>query len=161
MHGSATDDNTVVMTAPRSVRFDQGVLSRLDEYVKEHPGSSSSSVANMFIDESLRAYEHPGIVFRAGPTGRRAALAGGPDIWEVIAALNAIRDESPDLDGNYLINELATVTGLSEARVNVVLRYYAAYPAEIDERIVHNVEVAEREEQLWAAQQELLRPRKP
>jgi len=149
------------MTAPRSVRFDEGVLSRLDKYVKEHPGSSSSSVANMFIDESLRAYEHPGIVFRAGPTGRRPALAGGPDVWEVIAALKAISDESPGLDGDDLINELATVTGLSTARVGIALRYYAAYPKEIDERIVHNAEVAEREEQLWAAQQALLRRRKP
>lgn len=25
--------------------------------------------------------EHPGIVFRSGPAGRRAGLAGGPDIW--------------------------------------------------------------------------------
>ncbi len=156
-----TLDYTVVMTAPRSVRFDEAVLSRLDKYVREHPGSSSSSVANMFIDESLRAYEHPGIVFRPGPTGRRAALAGGPDVWEVIAALNAIRDESPDLDGETLVDELATVTGLSQARVSVALRYYTAYPAEIDERIARNTEVAEREEQLWAAQQALLRRRKP
>ena len=149
------------MTAPRSVRFDEGVLSRLDRYVKEHPGSSSSSVANMFIDESLRAYEHPGIVFRPGPTGRRAALAGGPDVWEVIAALNAIHDESPGLEGNALISELASVTGLNHDRVNVALRYYAAYPQEIDERIASNAEVAEREEQLWATQQALLRRREP
>jgi hypothetical protein len=149
------------VTAPRSVRFDEEVLSRLDRYVKEHPGSSSSSVVNMFIDESLRAYEHPGIIFRPGPTGRRAALAGGPDVWEVIAALNAIRDESPDLDGNALIGELATVTGLDPTRVGVALRYYAAYPEEIHERIASNADVAEREEQLWAAQQALLRRRKP
>jgi hypothetical protein len=45
--------------------------------------------------------------------------------------------------------------------VGIALRYYAAYPKEIDERIVHNAEVAEREEQLWAAQQALLRRRKP
>ena len=148
------------MTAPRSVRFDEGVLSRLDRYVQEHPGSSSSSVANMFIDESLRAYEHPGIVFRPGPTGRRAALAGGPDVWEVVAALNAIRDEDPDLDGDLLVAELAGVTGVDPSRVGVVLRYYAAYPKEIDERIAHNSDVADREEQLWAAQQNLLRRRK-
>jgi hypothetical protein len=149
------------MTAPRSVRFDEGVLSRLDKYVKEHPGSSSSSVANMFIDESLRAYEHPGIVFRPGPTGRRAALAGGPDVWEVIAALNAFREEGPDLEGDALIGELVTVTGLSPDRVGVALRYYAAYPEEVDERIASNADVAEREEQLWAAQQALLGRRKP
>ena len=147
------------MTAPRSVRFDEGVLFRLDRYVKEHPGSSSSSVANMFIDESLRAYEHPGIVFRAGPTGRRAALSGGPDVWEVVAALHAIRDEDPDLDGDLLLGEVSTVTGLNVTQVTAVLRYYAAYPDEIDERIAGNRDVAEREERLWAAQQTLLRRR--
>ncbi|RSM56562.1 hypothetical protein DMB66_34185 [Actinoplanes sp. ATCC 53533] len=149
------------MTAPRSVRFDEGVLSRLDRYVKEHPGSSSSSVANMFIDEALRAYEHPGIVFRPGPTGRRAALSGGPDVWEVVAALTAVRDEDPALDEEPLLLELSNVTGLTPAQVGVVLRYYAAYPEEIDERIALNREVADREEQLWAAQQKLLRKRKP
>jgi hypothetical protein len=133
----------------------------LDRYVKEHPGSSSSSVANMFVDEALRGYEHPGIVFRPGPTGRRAALAGGPDVWEVIEALNAIRDESPELDGDLLANELGAVTGLSGSLVAVALRYYAAYPDEIDARIESNRDAAEREEQLWVAQQALLGRKKP
>ena len=145
------------MSAPRSVRFDDRVLSRLDRYVREHPGTSSSSVVNMFIDESLRTYEHPGIVFRPGPTGRRAALAGGPDVWEVVTAFNAIRADEPDLEGQALISELAHVTGLSQEQVGVAVRYYAAYPEEIDERIASNAYVAEREERLWAAQQSLLR----
>lgn len=149
------------MTAPRSVRFDAEVLSRLDRYVREHPGSSSSSVANMFIDEALRTYEHPGVTFRPGPTGRRAALAGGPDIWEVIAALNAVRDEDPEIDSAALLRQLAEVTGLTSSQVGVALRYYAAYPDEIDERIVLNNDVADREEQLWEAQQKLLQKRKP
>lgn len=156
---AATFDYAVVMTAPRSVRFDEAVLTRLDRYVRAHPGTSSSSVASMFVDESLRADEHPGIVFRPGPTGRRAALAGGPDVWEVIAPLNAIRSEEPDLDGDDLAGELAAVTGLSPAQVATALRYYAAYPDEIGERIANNAEVAEREEQLWTAQQTLLRRR--
>jgi hypothetical protein len=133
------------------------VLSRLDRYVREHPGTSSSSVANMFIDESLRAYEHPGIMFRSGPTGRRAALSGGPDVWEVVSALNAIRAEAPGLDGQALVSEIATVTGLSPDQVGIAVRYYAAYPEGIDERIASNTDVAEREERLWAAQQSLLR----
>jgi hypothetical protein len=41
--------------------------------------------------------------------------------------------------------------------VAAALRYYAAYPDEVDERISSNIEVAERDEQLWAAQQNLLR----
>jgi hypothetical protein len=149
------------MTSPRSVRFDEGVLARLDHYVREHPGSSSSSVANMFIDEALRSYEHPGIIFRPGPTGRRASLVGGPDVWEVIAALIAIRDEERQLDQASLLSELAEVTGLTSAQVGAALRYYAAYPGEIDDRIALNKEVADREERLWEAQQNLLRKPKP
>lgn len=152
----ATIRYTVVMTAPRSVRFDAEVLSRLDRFVKAHPGTSSSSVANMFIDESLRAYEHPGITFRPGPTGRRATLAGGPDVWEVIGAFKAVREESPKLAGDPLMAELIEVTGLSRDQLQVALRYYAAYPAEIDERIAANHEEAERQERLWRAERELL-----
>jgi hypothetical protein len=148
------------MTAPRSVRFEEAVLTRLDRYVREHPGTSSSSVANMFIDESLRSYEHPGIVFRPGPAGRRAALSGGPDVWEVIAALNAVRDEDAGLDGNDLLSEIATVTGLSKQKVGIALRYYAEYPQEVDDRIALNLDVTQREEHLWVAQQNLLN-RKP
>ena len=149
------------MTAPRSVRFDEEVLSRLDRYVREHPGSSSSSVANMFVDEALRSHDHPGVIFRSGPTGRRAALSGGPDLWEIMAALDAIREEDPQADQESVLSELCEVTGLSDAQIGVALRYYAAYPGEIDERIALNKEVAEREEQLWEAQQKLLQKRKP
>lgn len=33
---------------------------------------------------------HPGIIFRAGPAGRRPDLAGGPDIWEVARAFRNV-----------------------------------------------------------------------
>jgi hypothetical protein len=145
------------MSVPSSVRFDEGVLARLDRYVREHPGSSASSVTNMLIDEALRSHEHPGVVFQSGPAGRRATLAGGPDIWEVVAALHAVRDEAPDLEGEALASELAAATGLSRERISTALRYYAAYPDEIDERITANQEATNREEQLWTTEQNLLR----
>lgn len=113
----------------------------------------------MFIDESLRSYEHPGVVFRPGPTGRRAALAGGPDVWEVIGALHAIAAEQPDLSDEALAAELASVTGLGRDQVGRALRYYAAYPHEIDDRISANREAADREERLWQAEHHLLRKR--
>jgi hypothetical protein len=58
------------------------------------------------------------------------------------------------------VGKIATVTGLSPDQVGVVVRYYAAFPEEIDERIASNADVAEREERLWTAQQSLL-GRKP
>ncbi|BCJ55143.1 hypothetical protein Asp14428_66180 [Actinoplanes sp. NBRC 14428] len=89
---------------------------------------------------------HPGIIFRPGPTGRRAALSGGPDVWEVVAALNAIRDEDSEVEPDALLAALGGVTGLTSAQVAIALRYYAAFPTEIDDRITLNREVADREE---------------
>jgi hypothetical protein len=42
------------------------------------------------------------------------------------------------LDGDPLTGELTTVTGLTPGQVGVALRYYAAYPGEIDECITQN-----------------------
>jgi hypothetical protein len=144
------------MSAPRSIRFDQDVLARLDLFVRENPGTSLSAVANMFVDESLRSHEHTGIVFRSGPTGRRAGLAGGPDVWEVIGALHAVRGEQPELEGDALLTELTGVTGLNAGQISAALRYYSAYAHEIDERIEANRRAAERAESLWRAERELL-----
>ncbi|MGH3902931.1 MAG: hypothetical protein ACRDTE_01835 [Pseudonocardiaceae bacterium] len=77
------------------MQFDEEVLRYLDGYVRSHPGASTSSVANMFVDEGLRAEEHPRITFRAGPTGWRAGLVGGPDVWEVIDTLLIVREAEP------------------------------------------------------------------
>lgn len=89
---------------------------------------------------------HPGIVFRGGPTGERAALAAGPDVWEVIAALHAVSQADPGLRGDRLRGELESVTGLDASQVNAALQYYSAYPLEIDERISLNNEAAEQGE---------------
>lgn len=112
-------------------------------------------MTNLFVDEALRSYEHPGIAFRPGPTGRRAALAGGPDVWEVIGALKALREESPSLVDEELRDAMAEVTGLRAEQVANALRYYAAYPGEIDERIAANEAEADREHGLWETQRAL------
>lgn len=79
------------------VRFDPAVIERLGSFLAANPGMSLSSAANRLVDEALRMSEHPGIVFRAGPTGRRAALASGPDVWEAVRAVKSARAAEPDL----------------------------------------------------------------
>lgn len=37
---------------------------------------------------------HPGIVFKDGPTGRRAALAMGPDVWEVVTYIKESQERA-------------------------------------------------------------------
>jgi hypothetical protein len=147
------------MSSPRSVRFDDDVIRRLDRYVRSHPGTSASSLANIFVDEALRTEEHPGIMFRPGPTGRRAGLVGGPDVWEVIGALQAVQAEDSGLADESLVAAIAEVTGLSPRMVRIAIRYYAAYPAEVEERIAANHEAAQEAEAAWQAEQDLLRAR--
>jgi len=137
------------MSSPRSVRFDDDVIRRLDRYVRSHPGTSASSVTNIFVDEALRSEEHPGIMFRPGPTGRR--------VWEVIGALQAVRAQDPGLADESLVEAVADVTGLSPRLVRVAVRYYTAYPDEVEERIAANHEAAREAEAAWQAENELLR----
>jgi hypothetical protein len=139
------------------VRFDDEVLRRLDRYVRSHPGTSASSVTNTFVDEALRSEDHPGIVFRPGPAGRRAGLAGGPDVWEVIGTLQAVRAQEASLAGESLVEAVADATGISPRMVRVAVRYYTAYTAEIDDWIDANREAAAQAEASWRAEQDLLR----
>jgi len=95
------------------VRFDQPVADRLVSFVAANPGMSLSSAANRLVDEALRMTEHPGVIFRPGPTGRRAALAGGPDVWEVIRAIRSAHAAEPGLDSDDLLSLVSDNTGIA------------------------------------------------
>jgi len=92
-------------------------------------------------------------VFRPGPTGWRAGLLGGPDIWEVIGASHAVQLRDPGLSGESLVEAIAEATGLGRAQVRAAVRYYMAHPAEIEERIAANEETARVAEAAWQAGQ--------
>ena len=95
--------------------------------------------------------DHPGIVFRDGPTGRRAGLAAGPDIWEVIATVRA-----NGLDGENALAAASEWANLSPSQVRAAVRYYAEYSQEVDERIARNVEEADAAEAQWRREQHAL-----
>lgn len=95
--------------------------------------------------------EHPGVVFRDGPTGRRAALAGGPDIWELMATLKQGKAR-----GEKAVGETAELLGLTELQVRSGVRYYSDYPEEIDMRIKRNLEEADAAEAAWRREQAAL-----
>lgn len=73
---------------------------------------SLSAAANMLVDEGLRMHEHPGVLFRTGPTGRRAGLAMGPDIWEIVRAVKGARAAEPELGEHDLLSLVAENTGV-------------------------------------------------
>lgn len=139
------------MTSPLSIRFDAALLERLRRRAALQD-STPSGLAQRLVDEGLRSQEHPGIVFRDGPSGRRAALVAGPDVWEVISAVRA----SGAKDEKRAIKLVATEMVLSPAQVQLALEYYGSFPEEIDAQIAENERAAAEALDAWHARQRLL-----
>ena len=139
------------MTSPLSIRFDPALLERLRRRGMVQD-TTPSVLAQRLIDEGLRSQEHPGIVFRDGPSGRRAALVGGPDVWEVISAVRM----SGAKDEKRAITTVAGEMTLSSAQVQLALEYYGSFPAEIDGQVAENDRVASEALEAWRARQRLL-----
>ena len=81
--------------------------------------------------------EHPGVIFREGPAGRRACLIGGPDVWEVIRSVTSSRIAEPELSRADLVRLVTDNTGVPGRLVSLALTYWAAYPEEIDVLVAH------------------------
>ncbi len=132
-----------------SMRVDDELLQDLEEECRKS-GQSRSAVAKRFLEEGLRMARHPGIVFRPGPTGRRPALAAGPDVWEIARIL---RDSEgpPEARVRYLVDDLL----LTPLQVEVATRYYDEFRVEIDAWLDRLDAEADKAEAEWRRQQGL------
>lgn len=102
-------------------------LDREITYESETRGKSWSAITSELLEEAIRMRRVPGIIFVDGATGRRAALAGGLDIWEIIATWREGGKSYETLRQNY--------PWLSEGQLRAALAYYELYSAEIDSRL--------------------------
>jgi hypothetical protein len=100
--------------------------------------------------------EHPGIVFRPGPTGRRAGLVAGPDVWEIVRAVRSARAHEPDLDEGKLLTLVADNTGVPLRLIRVAVRYWATYPGDIDAEITAAETAEDAAEDAWRRERDLL-----
>lgn len=141
---------------PSSIRFDARVLERLSRYRGAHPELTLSSAANRLVDEGLRSDEHPLVMFRDGAAGRRARLAGGPDVWEVISAVLSARRANPDSSAAEVVEIVEETSGVPAAIVRAAVAYWADYPEEIDDIIARAEAIAEAAERRWNREQNLL-----
>ncbi|HEX6500559.1 MAG TPA: hypothetical protein VF054_16220 [Micromonosporaceae bacterium] len=139
------------MTTPLSIRFDPALLDRLRRHAATETGANTSALAQRLIDEGLRMAEHPGIVFKDGPSGRRAALAYGPDVWEVVKFLREIDERGP-----AALAAAAEVFTIDVNRVTTAVSYYGDYSDEIDAEIDAADEASLRAERAWRVQQQLI-----
>ena len=139
-----------VTVRPLSIRFADELYDRLRRHA-EQAGMPISTLVQEAMREWLDMVEHPGVTFRDGPTGRRAALAGGPDIWEVAGVL-AQQEGTPE----QRVGAAAEQLGLPRRHVEIVAGYWASHRDEIDGRIAANAEAADRELAAWEQRRALL-----
>jgi|SRR5215470_14545510 len=139
------------VTTPLSIRFEPGLLARLRRRAAAETGTNASALAQRLIDEGLRMAEHPGIVFKVGPSGRRAALAYGPDVWEVVKFLREI-----DERGSLALAAAAEVFSVDVLRISAAVGYYGEHRDEIDAEIDAADEASARAERAWQVRQQLI-----
>ncbi len=128
----------IAIANPLSLRLDRETLSRLDA-LSQRSGVRRSELIRRYAQEGLRMDEHPRLVFRPGPAGRRAAIEGGPDVWTVIAVMRDL-----EAGGEEAVASTAAHLELNPELVRVAVRYYADFPEEVDLMIRRNEEEAER-----------------
>jgi hypothetical protein len=139
------------MSTPLSIRFDATLLARLRRRATSTTGASVSALAQRLIDEGLRMADHPGVIFKDGPSGRRAALAFGPDIWEVAKFLREADERGP-----AALDAAAEVFALDASRIAVAVSYYGDYRDEINAEITDADEASARAEEAWRAERQLI-----
>lgn len=109
---------------PKSPR----TLTELERRAKR-AGIAKTALADRYVEEGLVMDAYPGIVFRDGPAGRRPALAGGPDVWEVIQVFRA---EGGNVGGT------AEYLSLRQGLVEAAVAFYADHRELIDDWIETN-----------------------
>ncbi len=115
-----------------SFRLSDEARWRLHERA-EREGISATALLERLIVEGVDTLEHSGIVYRGAGHDRRAALAGGPDVWEIVARLRELEGSEEER-----IAVLATEAELHPRQLRAALEFAARHPAEIEHRIVRN-----------------------
>jgi hypothetical protein len=112
---------------------------------------TATALLDQLIIEGTGQLDYPGMIFRGPAHDRRAALAGGPDAWEVVARLQ-------ELEGSeeHRIGLLAAESDLHPRLIRIALDYAAEHIDEIRERIARNRDMAERSSRMSRQRESLL-----
>jgi hypothetical protein len=130
---------------PTSFRLSERARERLQQRA-DLEGISATALLERFILEGVDTLDHPGIVYRGPASDRRAALAGGPDVWEIVARLRELTGPEEER-----IDVLAAETELHPRQIRLALEFAVRHPVDTDRRIARH-EDAIRDSQQAAEQ---------
>jgi hypothetical protein len=133
-----------------SFRLSEAAKRRLSQRAARE-GLSATALLDRLIVEGVEQLDYPGIVFRGPAHDRRAGLAAGPDVWEVVARLQ-------ELDGSQeqRIAVLAAESSLHPRLIRFALDYAAAHPEEVHRRVDLNRQTAEQSRRVAQQREALL-----
>jgi len=139
-----------VRVTSQSYRIDPSIKARLEaQAAREH--TTERALLERLVAEGLDILHHPGIVFRDGPTGCRAALAVGPDVWEVISALRYTTGSH-----EQRVDTLAEQFDLHPRHIRTAIDYAAVQHDEIDAQVAANDEAAQHAARTAHARDDLM-----
>ena len=126
------------MAVSTSFRISDTTKSRLAARAA-YEGLTVTALLDQLIVEGIDQLDYPGIIFRGPTHDRRAALAAGPDVWEIVGRLQ-------ELDGSeeQRISLLSSESDLHPRLIRIAWDYAAEHADEIRERINRNRSMAAR-----------------
>jgi hypothetical protein len=126
------------VAASTSFRISDTAKARLASRAARE-GMTVTALLGQLIVEGIDQLDYPGIIFRGPAHDRRAALATGPDVWEIVARLQ-------ELDGSeeQRISLLSAESDLHPRLIRIALDYAADHVDEVRARIDRNRAMAER-----------------
>ena len=121
-------------TSSTSFRLSEQAKRRLGERAQRE-GVSATALLERLIVEGVDILDHPGITYRGPGHARRAALAGGPDVWEIVARLRELEGSEEER-----IEILTAETELHPRQIRTALEFAAAHADEVETDIARNEE---------------------
>lgn len=138
------------MPRSTSYRLDSDLKARLSLRAAAE-GVTETALVTRLLEQGLAAIEHPGIVYRPGPSGWRAGLAGGPDVDEIVRAIRATGAR-----GEEAMAAAAESLGVDGRLIRLAVDYAAEHLQEIEERLQQNEDAVDRVRKLAAARASVL-----
>jgi hypothetical protein len=138
------------VAASTSFRISDTARTRLASRAARE-GMTATALLDQLIIEGIDQLDYQGIIFRGPAHDRRAALAAGPDVWEVIARLQELEGRE-----EQRIAILAAESDLHPRLIRVALDYAAEHLEETRERIDRNRAMTERSRRMARQREALL-----
>lgn len=123
----------MALPRPLCTRLPRALEAALEARFADH-GWSPSEGLRAVVGEWLALQRHPALEFRDTAFGRRAAIRGGPEVWEVVQVGGDADRVDADLEAHF--------SWVPRAALDEALAYAGAFPDEIRRIVERNRRLA-------------------